>query len=101
MRFAAVRDSVPGATRTRANAATCPLPVEANIVTVSEASRFDPKLYSNANGDDDVTNLVESALRIRGLGRGYWGAASAEEYSGSITAEEVLRAEDTRYAAQI
>src|SRR5262249_11292562 len=29
------------------------------------------------------------------------GAASAEECSGSITAEEVLRAEDARYAAQI
>jgi len=28
-------------------------------------------------------------------------AASAEECSGSITAEEVLRAEDARYAAQI
>jgi Domain of unknown function (DUF4440) len=29
------------------------------------------------------------------------GAASAEECNGSITAEEVLRAEDARYAAQI
>src|SRR5262245_1627432 len=29
------------------------------------------------------------------------GTASAEECSGSITAEEVLRAEDARYAAQI
>ncbi len=29
------------------------------------------------------------------------GAASAEECSSSITAEEVLRAEDARYAAQI
>jgi Domain of unknown function (DUF4440) len=29
------------------------------------------------------------------------GAASAEECSGSITTEEVLRAEDARYAAQI
>src|SRR5713101_9903219 len=29
------------------------------------------------------------------------GAASAEECSGSITAEEALRAEDARYAAQI
>jgi hypothetical protein len=28
------------------------------------------------------------------------GAASAEECSGSITAEEALRAEDSRYAAQ-
>ena len=29
------------------------------------------------------------------------GTASAEECSGSLTAEEVLRAEDARYAAQI
>src|SRR5262249_6548702 len=29
------------------------------------------------------------------------GAGSAEECSGSITAEDVLRAEDARYAAQI
>src|SRR6266480_4723231 len=29
------------------------------------------------------------------------GAASAEECSGSLTAEEVLRAEDARYEAQI
>jgi ketosteroid isomerase-like protein len=29
------------------------------------------------------------------------GSAAAEECSGSITAEEVLRAEDARYAAQI
>ena len=45
--------------------------------------------------------FFKALLAFVALGMVAGGAASAEECSGSITAEEVLRAEDARYAAQI
>ncbi len=49
--------------------------------------------------------MVQTFLRVLfafvALGVVTAGGASAEECSGSITAEEALRAEDARYAAQI
>ena len=54
----------------------------------------------NTKGGDDVTDLLETALAFMALSV-VSGGASAEECSGSTTAEEVLRAEDARYTAQI
>ena len=45
--------------------------------------------------------LLKAFFAFLALGIVTGGAASSEECSGSITAEEVLRAEDARYAAQI
>jgi len=45
--------------------------------------------------------LLGSLLGYLVLGVMASATASAEECSGTITAEEVLRAEDARYAAQI
>jgi len=45
--------------------------------------------------------LLKSFFVLMALGAVSGSAASAQECTGNITAEEVLRSEDTRYAAQI
>ena len=48
-----------------------------------------------------LQTVLKTLFAFVALGVVTGGTVSAEECSGSITAEEVLRAEDTRYAAQI
>src|SRR5436305_3421591 len=48
-----------------------------------------------------LQTFLKTLFAFVALGIVTGGAASSEECSGSITAEEVLRAEDARYAAQI